>query len=156
MAGGGNPDITFELTSSAFEQSEEIPRRHGKQIDNVSPALAWTGAPDGTKSFALSMLDHVSPSNTYVHWLVADIPADAAGIHEDASGAGRMPAGSRELKPYVGPFPPSGTHRYEFTLYALDVNQLDVQPGTGIDRFEAAVAPRTLGTARLTGSFTKV
>lgn len=145
----------FDLTSTAFDESEEIPRRHGKETDNVSPALSWTGAPDATKSFALSMVDHVSPSNTYVHWLVADIPAGTDALDDNAAATGRMPAGSRELKPYVGPFPPSGTHRYEFTLYALDTDRLDLQPGVDIEGFQQVVEPHALGTAKLTGTFTR-
>ena len=144
----------MELTSGSFEDGAEIPQRHGKKIDNVSPALAWTDVPAGTRSFALSVVDRHPVARGYVHWLVVDIAPDVSSLAEDAA-AGRMPSGAREVRPYAGPFPPSGTHDYAFTLYALGVAHLDVPKGASLEAFEGAVGAATLAEAVLTGPFTK-
>jgi Raf kinase inhibitor-like YbhB/YbcL family protein len=91
----------------------------------------------------------------YVHWVVIDIEPAITSLPEDAAD-GAMPAGSRELTPYVGPFPPSGTHAYEFTLYALDVATLDLPASSSFDDFKAKIKDRTLATARIVGNFTKI
>jgi phosphatidylethanolamine-binding protein (PEBP) family uncharacterized protein len=67
-----------------------------------------------------------------------------------------MPPKAQQLKPYAGPFPPSGTHDYELTLYALDAERLDVPTDAALQEFTGAVEPHTLGTAKLVGKFTKV
>jgi Raf kinase inhibitor-like YbhB/YbcL family protein len=144
----------MELTSVAFEEGQEIPQRHGKKIENVSPALSWTGVPEGTRSFALSVIDRHPVARSYVHWLVADIGPDVSSLPENAA-AGRMPAGSREIREYAGPFPPSGTHDYVFTIHALDVERIDLAEGASLDAFRAAVVPSTLGEAMLVGKFTR-
>jgi Raf kinase inhibitor-like YbhB/YbcL family protein len=115
------------LGSSSFEDGHDIPQKHGKKRDNVSP----------------------------VHWLVLDIDARATSLNEGASGT-EMAGGSREMRPYTGPFPPSGTHEYEFTLHALDTDRLDVPKKVSFDAFTNAVEPHTLATASLVGRFTKI
>jgi Raf kinase inhibitor-like YbhB/YbcL family protein len=140
------------LESSAFADGGQIPERHGRRFENVSPPLSWADVPAGTKSLALSVVDRISADNVYVHWLVRDIPASVNALEAGASGAGRMPRGSREVTPYVGPFPPSGVHTYTFTLYALDVGHVDVRGGS-LDAFEAAVQGLTLASATLAGRF---
>ena len=64
-------------------------------------------------------------------------------------------AGAREIKPYVGPFPPSGTHDYELTIYALDTQQLDLRGNAGLEEFTRAAEAHNLATATLVGKFTK-
>jgi hypothetical protein len=140
------------LASSSFEDGRDIPRRHGKRFENVSPQLSWTGAPDGTRSFALSIVDRHPVARNFLHWLVVDIGAHVSALAEGA--AGGMPAGAREASPYAGPFPPSGTHDYELTLYALDTDRLDLPRKVSLDAFTRAVEPHTLATARLVGRFT--
>jgi hypothetical protein len=143
------------LSSSSFDHAQEIPQKHGKKIANVSPQLSWHGAPEGTKSFALSMVDRHPVAGNYVHWLVVDIDAGVTALKEAASGTA-MPAGSREVKPYAGPFPPSGTHDYEFTLYALDTDRPELPKQVSLDAFTNAVEPHALATAKLVGRFTKI
>ena len=145
----------MELKSAAFEDGRDIPQRHGKKIDNVSPPLSWTGAPEGTRSFALSVVDPHPVAQNYVHWLVADIGPDVSSLAENAA-AGRMPPGSRELRAYAGPFPPSGTHDYLFTIYALGVERLELAEGASLDAFVQAVRSSSLDEARLVGRFTKL
>ena len=146
--------MTMSLTSSSFPGGGDIPQRHGKKVDNVSPQLSWTGAPKEARSFALAMVDTHPVAEGYVHWLVVDIDAATTSLPE-AAADGAMPAGSRELKPYAGPFPPSGTHEYELTLYALDAKTLPLPPNVPLDEFEARIEDRTLATARIVGQFTK-
>ena len=143
------------LSSSSFEEGQEIPQKHGKKIENVSPQLSWKDVPRGTKSFALALVDKHPIAQNYVHWLVADISTDTTSLKEGASGSA-MPAGSREIEAYAGPFPPSGTHDYEFTLYALGVDKLDLPKKVSLQDFVEAVKPHTLDTAKLVGKFTKV
>ena len=143
------------LRSTAFDDGGDIPRKHGKKFENVSPPLSWTDAPEGTKSFALSVVDRHPVARDYVHWLVIDIAGGVTSLKEGASGAA-MPEGSREVTPYAGPFPPSGTHDYEFTLYALKTDRLDLPRKVSLDAFTEAVEPHALATARLVGKFTKV
>lgn len=144
----------MQLTSSAFDNGQEMAQKYGKKIENVSLPLAWSDAPAETKSFALSIVDKHPVARNYVHWLVADIGADATSLKEGAASAG-MPAGAKELKPYAGPFPPSGTHDYEITLYALRTEKLDVPSKVNLEVFTDAVRNDTIATAVLTGTFTK-
>jgi len=143
------------LQSSAFEDAQTIPPKYAKKGGNVSPPLSWENAPPGTKSFALSIMDNLSVARIYVHWLVSDMSADVTSLEEGASGNARMPAGSRELKAYVGPFPPSGTHTYEFTLYALKMEKLDLLEKVSLEMFTQAVEQSSLATAKLVGKFAR-
>jgi Raf kinase inhibitor-like YbhB/YbcL family protein len=144
------------LRSSAFEDTHTIPPKYAKKGENVSPPLSWENAPQGTKSFALSIVDKLSVARYYVHWLVCDMSADITSLEEGASGNARMPAGSRELKAYVGPFPPSGTHNYEFTLYALKTEKLDLPEKVSLETFTKAVEQNSLATAKLVGKFARI
>jgi len=97
---------------------------------NVQPDLAWSGAPDGTKSFLITCFDPDAPTGSgWWHWVVTDIPADVTSLAEDAA----LPAGARTWPTdygYVGwggPWPPDGpAHHYHFRVAALDVERLDV------------------------------
>jgi Raf kinase inhibitor-like YbhB/YbcL family protein len=142
------------LSSSSFEDGGDIPQKHGKKIENVSPALSWSDAPRGTRSFALCVVDRSPVARNYLHWLVLDIPSDVSSLKEGAAG-GAMPEGSRESKPYAGPFPPSGTHDYEFSLLALDIDRLEMPKEASLEAFTRAADPHALETARLVGRFTR-
>ena len=141
------------LTSPAIAGSKELAQKYGKKSDNVSPPLAWKAGQVGTKSFALSLVDKHPVARGYVHWLVVDIDPDVTSLDEGA--AQMMPARARQLTPYAGPFPPSGTHVYEFTVYALDVATLDLPAGVGLEGFTAAVHKHFLSSATLLFRFTK-
>jgi Raf kinase inhibitor-like YbhB/YbcL family protein len=146
--------MTMSLTSSSFADEGDIPDRHGKKFDNVSPQLSWTDAPKETRSFVLAMVDTHPIARGYVHWLVVDIDATTTSLAEAAAHSA-MPTGSRELRPYTGPFPPSGTHEYELTLYAVDVETLDLPANAGLDELKARIQDRTLAAAQVVGRFTK-
>jgi len=143
----------FRLQSPAFNDSQEMAQKYGKKAENVSPPLDWEGAPEGTRSLALSFVDIHPVARDYVHWLVADISPQLSSLPE---GAASKPSGWTEIKPYVGPFPPSGTHDYEFTLYALRTDGLGLQPGASLEAFRRAAEQNSLATATLIGKFTKI
>ncbi len=143
----------FRLQSPAFGDGQEMAQKYGKQAQNVSPPLDWYGPPEGTRSFALSFVDIHPVARNYVHWLAADISAQLSSL---PAGAASNPSAWTELKPYVGPFPPSGTHDYEFTVYALSTDRLGLQPGATLEAFRRAAEQNSLATATLIGKFTKI
>src|SRR5690348_14210490 len=120
--------MTFRLTSSSFEHEKEIPTKYTCEGRDLSPPLAWAGAPDGTKSFALIVddpdaPDPKAPRMTWVHWILYNLDPNVTSLGE---AIGELPAGAREGKNdwkrvgYGGPCPPIGRHRYFHKLYALD------------------------------------
>ena len=143
----------FRLHSPAFDDGQEIAQKHGKKAENVSPPLDWEDAPAGTRSFVLSFVDLHPVARDYVHWLVADISPQFSSLPE---GAASKPSGWTEIKPYVGPFPPSGTHDYEFTLYALRTDSLGLQPGATLEAFRRAAEQSSLAAATLIGKFRRI
>ncbi len=153
----------MQLTSSAFQDGGKIPARYampGAGGRNVSIPLGWTGAPKGTRSFALSIVDHHPVARRWVHWLVIDIPAGAGSLGEGASGRA-MPAGAVELRNsfgsagYGGPQPPggSGSHPYVITVYALNTDRLSLGTNTGLSTFLGAIDGKVLAKATLTGYY---
>lgn len=130
---------TFRLWSDDLKtgtfSNEQIYSGFGCTGSNVSPHLAWSGAPQGTKSFVVTMYDPDAPTGSgFWHWVIANIPASASMIGDNASRSPRMPAGSIETRTdfgvpgYSGPCPPAGDqpHRYIFTIHALSADRLDV------------------------------
>ncbi len=126
---------------------------------NMSPQLAWSGAPAGTKSFAVTCFDPDAPTGSgYWHWLAWGIPASVAKLDAGA-GTGHAPAGGKSgysdfgLAAYGGPCPPKGdgAHRYVFTVYALDVDTLD---GANDKTTGASVIFRLRGHVLAAGSIT--
>lgn len=160
QAGGHEGAGSMRLTSAAFVEGGPIPARNSRLGSDLSPQLAWEGAPEGTRSFALACVDRSPVAHGWVHWLVVGIPADAAALPEGASGSA-MPHGSRELvngfgtRGWGGPQPPPGTgaHVYEFTVYALDVADPRVADGGGIGDVLSAVRAHVLTTGVLNGTF---
>ena len=144
----------FRLNSPAFDDGQEMAQKYGKKVHNVSPPLEWDGAPEGTRSFALACVDIHPVARGYVHWLVADISPQLSSLPEGA--AGGTYSSFTEIEPYAGPFPPSGTHDYEFTLYALRTDRLGVRPAAALREFRNAAQQNSLATATLIGKFTKL
>lgn len=156
----------FQLVSPAFHSGAAIPERfalhaHGSGVPETSVPYEWSGVPAGTRSFALSLVDHAPVAHEWVHWLVTDLPAEATRLPEGASRSSAMPSGARELVNsfgmvgYGGPMPPpgSGAHPYEATIYALDVSALDLPDHTSLAQFQSAIAGHVLGQASYTGTF---
>lgn len=118
------------LTSPAFGPEGEIPGLFTCEGSDISPALAWTGVPEATRSLVLIVEDPdapdpKAPKMTYVHWVLYDIPPTVQGLAQGIS-PWELPAGTREgtndwrRTGYGGPCPPIGRHRYFHRLYALD------------------------------------
>jgi Raf kinase inhibitor-like YbhB/YbcL family protein len=152
------PDAAAEeitVSSSAFAAGEEIPIEYTCDGDGISPPLAWSGVPDHTAALALVVDDPDAPNGTYVHWVVVDIDAD-----QHALDAGKPPAGAVEVNNssggagYSGPCPPSGTHHYRFTVYALS-NPVEVSPDDDLDAVFDEIAAAAIAQGRLTATFTR-
>jgi Raf kinase inhibitor-like YbhB/YbcL family protein len=145
--------VPFRLSSSAFPAGEAIPRRYSCDGPDVSPPLAWSGAPAGTAAFVLVVDD--PDANGFVHWIVADLPAATTSLAEGASGhlspavEGRNGFGRIG---YGGPCPPSGTHRYVFVLYALD-RTLALGGAPRADAVRSAMKGHILAEAKLTATY---
>lgn len=144
----------FHLVSTAFEEGEPIPARHTCQGQDVSPPLFWAGAPDGTRSLALIVHDRDAPGGEFTHWVVFNVAGRATGLSE-AAAEGAAGANDFGKQGYGGPCPPQGlgVHHYVFTLYALDLDRLDLRPGASRSELETAVQGRVLGRTQLTGTF---
>lgn len=112
----------FMLKSRAFENNGSIPERYTCDGVNISPPLTISGVDPQAKSLALIVDDIDTPRGTWVHWLVWNIPPQTTEIAEGAlpAGASQGVTGFGE-NAYGGPCPPSGSHRYIFRLYALDI-----------------------------------
>jgi Raf kinase inhibitor-like YbhB/YbcL family protein len=145
----------FTLSSPAFADGAAIPRRFTCDGDDIAPHLVWSGVPEGTRSFALIVDDPDAPRGTFTHWVVFDIPADRGDLPGGAraGGIGVWGRNSRGDADYMGPCPPSGTHRYIFRLAALDVETLGLMAGASRQDVEHAIAGHTLATARLVGRY---
>ncbi len=153
----------MELTSTAFPAQGEIPRRHTCEGDDVSPPLAWSGVPPGTRSLVLIVddpdaPDPAAPQRTWVHWVLYDIAADATGLPE---GGQPLPPGTRQglndwrRRGWGGPCPPIGRHRYFFKLYALDTVLAELSPPTKA-AVEAAMQGHVLARTQTVGTYRKL
>jgi Raf kinase inhibitor-like YbhB/YbcL family protein len=141
----------FSLESPAFVPGGPIPRRHTCEGDDVAPSLRWDAVPDGTRAFALIVDDRTARG--FVHWVVADIPADSTELPE-GFGAGTQGRNDFGRRGWGGPCPPpgSGDHHYVFSLLALSA-PLGLGGSPSATEVRAAADGRTLGTATLEGTF---
>jgi Raf kinase inhibitor-like YbhB/YbcL family protein len=142
----------FGLTSPAFSNGTQIPKRFTCDGAGVSPPLRWTAPPPGTRVLALSVEDPDAPGGTFVHWtgwnLRPTVRRLATGAHLPIEGTNS--AGTRG---YTGPCPPAGpAHHYVFRLYALKA-KLRLRAGARPAAFDAALRGRILSTARLVGRY---
>ena len=154
--------MSFTLSSPAFVAGHDIPSDFTCEGGDVSPRLDWSGAPAGTRSFALVVddpdaPDPAAPKMTWVHWVLYNLPADATRLAE-AVEPDELPAGTREGKNdwkrtgYGGPCPPVGRHRYFFILSALDTTLGDRGPLSKRE-LEAAMKGHVLAQAELIGTY---
>jgi Raf kinase inhibitor-like YbhB/YbcL family protein len=144
----GSAAMPLILTSPAFANGGDIPKRYTCEGAAVSPPLAWSGLPAGTKSLALVVddpdaPDPKAPKMTWVHWVLYNLPPTASALPEAVSPEA-LPSGTRQgrndwNKPgYGGPCPPIGRHRYVHKLYALDTVLTELKPPTKGKLLEAA------------------
>ncbi len=149
--------MAFRLTVAGFREGETIPKQHTCEGKDVSPALAWEGAPAGTQSFALIMDDPDAPAGTWNHWLLWDIPAGANSLPEGYRPGSLGTDGTNDFGKtgYGGPCPPRGhgPHRYYFRLYALDVPQLKLAPRARRAELDKALRGHVLAEAAYMGRY---
>jgi hypothetical protein len=154
--------VSLSLSSSAFQPLGEIPKRHTCDGEDVSPPLAWTGAPAGTKSFVLIVddpdaPDPAAPKLVWVHWVLYNLPASTTSLAQGTT-AKTLPPGTREglndwKRPdWRGPCPPIGRHRYFHKLHALDIVLPDLLHPTRA-AIEKAMAGHVLAKAELVGTY---
>jgi hypothetical protein len=145
-------DLT--ISSPAFETHGRIPDRHASTGEDLAPELRWSGAPSGTKAFAVVVHDPDAPLvDGFTHWVAYGIAGDATGLPE---GGGDARAGTNSFgeQRYNGPAPPEGhgTHHYYFWVYALD-EDLDLEPGLERRALLERIASHVIEQARLIGTF---
>lgn len=150
-----------------FEDGQRMPDKYANVGvpggENVSIPLIWENSPEGTKSFAVAMVDRHTVADNWVHWLVINIPESATSLPEGASGGGDMPSPAKELNNtfgfpgYGGPQPPGGTgdHEYETTIYALDTETVPIEADTTLDEFMQAIDGNILESASVTGVYSQ-
>ncbi|MDZ7780709.1 MAG: YbhB/YbcL family Raf kinase inhibitor-like protein [Gemmatimonadota bacterium] len=149
----------MQVRSSAFDDRERIPRKHTGEGDDVSPAIEWTSAPDGTRAYAVICHDPDAPlckpgSYGFVHWVLYNIPGSVKGIPE--GGGEEYTTGQTDFgrTGYGGPMPPEGhgPHHYFFWVLALD-RELDLPPGLTMEQLLEQVEPHVVGMNRLVGTY---
>ena len=154
--------MSLAITSTAFAPGAAIPPLYTCQGKDISPPLAWTEGPAGTKSFALIVddpdaPDPAAPAMTWVHWVLYNVDPNARGLPEGVR-ANALPVGSREgvndwnRTGYGGPCPPIGRHRYFHKLYALDTLLPDLRHPTKA-ALEKAMRGHVLAEAQLIGTY---
>jgi hypothetical protein len=152
----------MRITSTAFGNQSAIPALYTCEGKDISPPLAWSDLPTGTKSLALIVddpdaPDPAAPQMTWVHWVLYNLPASDGGLPESAKA---LPAGTKEgvndwkRIGYGGPCPPIGRHRYFHKLYALDVVLPDLKRPTKA-KLEEAMKGHVIGEAQLMGTYQK-
>jgi Raf kinase inhibitor-like YbhB/YbcL family protein len=147
------------LTSSDIQSGAEIPAAHIYPRcggENISPQLSWSGAPAGTKSFVLTMIDISVKPSQWSHWIVVDLPSDATSL---ARGTKAYPGAAKAIPSnfgdayYDGPCPPNGTgvHEYRITIWALPTPTISIAADTKAADLDSRLSKIALGHAALTG-----
>jgi len=163
---GARAARAMSVTSPDIKPGARIPEEQtfngwGCSGKNISPALSWSGAPEGAKSFALTLFDPDAPRGGFWHWLMFNIPADVASLAKGAGDpkSGAAPKGVVQSRTdfgapgYGGPAPPKGDkpHRYQFTIFAVDVDKLDADEHSTPAVVGFNLNFHTLAKAALTG-----
>ena len=168
IGAGAASDGSFRLRSPTVAangklSNDQVYSGFGCSGKNISPALTWRGAPDGTKSFAVTVYDPDAPTGSgWWHWVVYNIPATATGLPVGAGNAGgKLPAGAVQSHTdfgtpgYGGPCPPAGDkpHRYIFTVYALKAERIDAPDEASAAMVGFMIHANTLAKAGLTAYY---
>jgi Raf kinase inhibitor-like YbhB/YbcL family protein len=153
---GGKP-MSIVMTSTAFEEGQAIPKKHAYagEGENVSPPLAWSGVPAGTKELALICDDPDAPvAEPWVHWVLYKIPASASGLAEGEAAGGLEGLNGWGKPGWGGPMPPKGhgTHRYFFKVYVLDA-ALSLAAGADKKALVTAMEGHVLAEGQLMGTY---
>lgn len=143
----------MQLTSPAFENNEIIPLEYTCDGQNISPPLSISDVPKEAKSLTITLDDPDAPGGTFTHWLLWNIDPKTAEISE-----GKVPPGAQEglnssmETGYTGPCPPAGTHRYIFSLYALN-DKLDLPAESAKEELEEAIGEHVIAKSQLVGVY---
>jgi len=152
------PEI--KLASTAFKEGQPIPRTYTCDGVNVSPPLEWSGVPKTARTLAVICDDPDASPETWVHWVLYNLPADNIGMVESLPAAEKLLAGgfqgTNDFKKigYGGPCPPSGTHHYYFKIYALD-SELSLNAGATKAELLKAMEGHILLQGQLMGTYTR-
>lgn len=148
----------MQVRSSGFSAHGRLPARYAVEGENLSPPLAWSGAPEGTQSFAVICHDPDAPlvkpgAYGFVHWVLYNLPADLEGL-EEATDKGTSGVTDFGGSGYGGPNPPEGhgLHHYYFWVLALD-QELNLEPGLTLWQFLERAEPHVLGMNRIVGCY---
>ena len=154
-----NQVLTIQVSSMAFTNGGTIPEKYTCDGQNVSPALSWSGIPQGTKTIALIYEDPDAPMRTWVHWVLYNLPADITHLMEGTPNHEVLDDGANQGKNdfhkigYGGPCPPRGsTHRYFFKVYALD-SEIKLDGGATKKELVKAMAGHILAEGQLMGKY---
>ena len=159
-AEGAGKASKLKVTSSAFNEGEMIPQRHSFNDENISPPIAWSKVPDGTKSIAVICDDPDAPRGDWVHWVIFNISPTEEGLPEGVPKQEVLQDGAvqgvNDFKGfgYDGPAPPYGIHRYIFRVFALDA-LFDLEAGATKRELLGAMAGHILAEGQLKGRFKK-
>lgn len=151
--------MALVLKSPAFENGREIPVKYTCQGEDLSPPLEWSGEVSGVKEWAITCEDPDAPMGTWIHWVLYGIPAEVHRLEEGVPKRAVIPQGrhgknSWGRADWGGPCPPSGRHRYFFTLYALK-EPLGLPAGASWEEFQKALKGRILEKAQWMGTYQK-
>ncbi|MFC1691755.1 YbhB/YbcL family Raf kinase inhibitor-like protein [Nanoarchaeota archaeon] len=146
----------FKITSSAFDYNTNIPSKYTCDGEDINPPLTIDNIPENTQSLVLIVDDPDAPIGIWHHWVVFDITSVNSIIETipENSVPGKQGKNSRNTNDYHGPCPPSGTHRYFFKIYALDI-KLNLQEGSAKQEVEQAMQGHILEQAELIGLYNK-
>lgn len=151
-----------DFTSGAAIAPDHVYDGSGCHGGNTSPTLSWSHPPDGTRSFAVLMLDPDAPGGVWWHWAVFDIPAKVSTLAAGAGDPARqlLPAGAVQVRNdfgspgYAGPCPPPGPpHHYRLLLYALRVASLGLDPSVSAAQVAAHAQANALAEAEIVGAY---
>jgi Raf kinase inhibitor-like YbhB/YbcL family protein len=140
------------VSSPAFKQEGSIPLKYSCEGEEINPPLNIANIPHGTQTLALIVEDPDAPKGTFVHWVAFNIPP-FTNIKEN-SVPGISGINGAGMTGYHGPCPPSGSHRYYFTVYALDA-ELDLKAGSDKKALLDAMAQHILAKGSLMGRYQK-
>jgi Raf kinase inhibitor-like YbhB/YbcL family protein len=148
--------MAFTILSPAFGNGDFIPKRHTCDGQELSPAVDWSGEPEGTQSFALVMDDPDAPAGTWNHWLLWDVAAHVHSVREGFTPGAIGTSGKNDFgrAGYGGPCPPKGrVHRYYLRIYAVDRPALGLPPGATRKELDSALSRRVIGQAEYMGRY---
>jgi len=152
--------LNLIVKSTAFKDGGAIPTKYTIDGFNISPPLEWSSAPKNTVSFAIIVDDPNAPSGTFTHWVLFNMPATVTGLPEGMpsietlGNVAKQGTNDGGKIGYMGPAPPSGTHRYRFKVYALDT-KLQLKSGSHVSDLSAAMQGHILAEGMLTGTYTR-